>query len=83
MVSICPLLYTVKPQNLNFFPDEAKTIIKAKITKSLHAFENYTPIYNVQVMNSFNTELQLKRTESMIKNKLKNVLNELQCLRLL
>ena len=82
MVSICPLLYTVKPQNLNFFSDEAKTIIKAKITKSLHAFENYTPIY-IQVMNSFNTELQLKRTESMIKNKLKNVLNELQCLRLL
>ena len=68
----------MKQQNLNFFPNETKTIIKAKRTKQSHAFENYFPTYNVKIMNSFNPELQLKKTESMIKNKLKHSLNELR-----
>ena len=41
-----------------------------KTTKSAHAFKNYTNSYNFEVLNSFNPELQLKDTQSAIKNKL-------------
>ena len=40
-----------------------------KITKRAHTFE---------ILNSFNPELQLKGTESAIKNKLKQLLSELR-----
>ena len=42
-----------------------------KITKRAHAFKGYASSYNVEVLNSFDPELQLKYTESTIKNKLK------------
>ena len=41
-----------------------------QITKREHAFKGYASIYNVEILNSFNHELQLKDTESAIKNKL-------------
>ena len=44
----------------------------AKITKQTHAFKDYASSYNVEILNSFNPELQLKDTESAIKNKLKH-----------
>ena len=48
----------------------------AKITKRAHAFKGYTGSYNVEFLNTFNAKLQLKDTESAIKNKLKkNSLN--------
>ena len=34
--------------------------------------------YNVEILNSFNPEIQLKDTESAIKNKLINLLPELR-----
>ena len=42
-----------------------------KITKRAHVFKRYASSYNVEILNSFNPELQLKDTESGIKNKLK------------
>ena len=42
-----------------------------KITKQVHAFNCYASSYNLQALNSFNPELQLKDTEYAIKNKLK------------
>ena len=41
-----------------------------KITKRSRAFKGYASSYNVEILNSFNPELQLKDTESAIKNKL-------------
>ena len=38
-------------------------------------------VINLEILNSFNPELQLKNTESAIKNKLKNLLNELKSLK--
>ena len=42
-----------------------------KITKREHAFKGSASTYNVEILNYFNPELQLKDTESAIKNKLK------------
>ena len=39
--------------------------------KEVHAFNCYASSYNLQALNSFNPELQLKDTEYAIKNKLK------------
>ena len=50
----------------------------ANITKWAHAFKGYASSYNAEILNSFNPELQLKDTESAIKNKLKNLLSELR-----
>ena len=49
-----------------------------KITRRVHDFKGYANLYNVKILNSFNPELQLKDTESAIKNKLKNILTELK-----
>ena len=42
-----------------------------KIKKTAHAFKVYASSYNVEILNSFNPELQLKDTENTIKNKVK------------
>ena len=39
-------------------------------TKREHAFKGYGSAYNIEILNSFNPELQLKDTESAIKSKL-------------
>ena len=41
-----------------------------KITKQAHAFKGFASNYNVEILNSFNPELQLIDTESAIKSKL-------------
>ena len=41
-----------------------------KITKQEHAFKGYTNNYTVEILNSFNLELQRKDTESAIKTQL-------------
>ena len=51
---------------------------KAKITKRAHAFQGYANSYNVEILNSFNTEPQLKDTESTIKSKLIELLIQLK-----
>ena len=45
--------------------------------KQAHDFKGYASTYNVEILNSFDSELQLKDTESAIKNKLKTLLPEL------
>ena len=40
-----------------------------KITEQAHAFKSYAYSYNVEILNFFNLELQLKDTESIIRNK--------------
>ena len=46
--------------------------------KLSHAYKFYASSYNVEILNYFNPELQLKNTESGIKNKLKDLLSELR-----
>ena len=53
-------------------------IENAKITKRSRAYEVYASTYNVEILKSFDSELQLKDTESTIKNKLKDLLSELR-----
>ena len=42
------------------------------IQKQAHPFKEYPSPYNVEILDFFTTELQLKDTESAIKNKLEN-----------
>ena len=49
-----------------------------KITKRAHDHTGYASSYNVEILNSFNPELQLKHTESSIKNTLKALFTELK-----
>ena len=44
-----------------------------KITKQVHSLKGFASSYNVKVLNSFDPELQLKDTESAVKNKVKNI----------
>ena len=46
-----------------------------KTTKRTHCFASS---YNVEILNSFNLDLQRKDTECAIKNKLKTLLTELR-----
>ena len=49
-----------------------------KITKQKHAFKGSASSYNVEILNSFNHQLQVKDTESAIKSKLIDWLSELK-----
>ena len=51
---------------------------KSKVPKRSYAFKGYTSSYNVEILNSFNLEQQLKDTESAIKNKLADLLTQLK-----
>ena len=42
---------------------------KAKITKQSYAYKGCANTYNFEMFNSFNPELQVKDTESVIRNK--------------
>ena len=44
-----------------------KTIKEAKTTKGAHTFKNHAHAYNVEILNSFNEELQLKNSKLTIK----------------
>ena len=44
---------------------------KVKIAKRAHAFKGYASSYTIQILNSFDPEIQLKYSECTIKNKLK------------
>ena len=49
------------------------TFLNEKIYKNKkreHASKGYASTYNIEILNSFNPELQLKDTEIAIKNKL-------------
>ena len=59
--------------NSEKFVEETMNIKKEKNSKQSHAFKGYVYTYNVEILNSFSPELQLKNTESGIENKLKIV----------
>ena len=46
--------------------------------KRKYAFKGYASIYNVEALNSFNPELQLKDTKSAVKSKLTELLTWLK-----
>ena len=54
-----------------------------KMTKRSRAYIDYASSHNVDILNSFNTELQLKDTEPAIGNKLIDLLAELKGLKFL
>ena len=41
-----------------------------KMKKRAHSFKGYGSSYKVEILNSFNPEVQFKHTESAIKSKL-------------
>ena len=49
-----------------------------KIKKWAHAFKGLSSSYNAEILDSFDPELQLKDTESAIKNKLIDLLTQLK-----
>ena len=49
-----------------------------KITKGAHDFNGHTSSYNVEILNSFNPDLQIKDNEPAIKNKLKKLLSKIK-----
>ena len=52
----------------------------AKITKRSHAFKGCASSYNVEILNSCNPKLQLKEIDYLIRNKLIDLLFELNVL---
>ena len=47
------------------------------MAKREHAFKGYASTYNIETLNSFNPELQLKDVESAIKSNLIELLTQL------
>ena len=47
------------------------------MAKQEHAFKGYASTYNIETLNSFNPELQLKDVESAIKSNLIELLTQL------
>ena len=63
----------------NSLYSNAKKFVKnVKIMKQDHAFKEYASTYNVDILNYFNTEVQLKDTEFIIKSKLLELLTQLK-----
>ena len=52
--------------------------MNVKITKRVHVFKGYASIYNVEMLDLFNTKLQLKYTESAININVKELLTQLR-----
>ena len=59
-------------------PKGEESIERGEWSVSLFRVKGYANCYNVKLLNSFNSELELKDTESAIKNKLKRLLTELK-----
>ena len=51
---------------------------KTKITKQSHPYKSYASSYSVEILDSFNHELQLKDIDYAIINKVINLLTELK-----
>ena len=49
-----------------------------KVTKREHTFKSYASTCNVEILNYFNLELQLRDTDSVIKSKLIHLFSELK-----
>ena len=57
---------------------ERKTMKYIKITTKSHAYKGYASSYNVEILNSFNPEIQLKNIKSGTKIKLNDLLTKLK-----
>ena len=68
------MCYIVKKQKLRKFWTKKKT----KITKQSHPYKGYASSYSVEILDSFNHELQLKDTDYAIRNKVINLLTEIK-----
>ena len=71
----------MKPQSLKTFFNKKDSKKNAKIRKQSHSYKCNGSTYQVEILDSFNTELQLKNSESAIRNKLKDILIELEVLK--
>ena len=49
-----------------------------RLAKQKHAFKSFSSTYNVEILNSFNPELQIKDNESAIKSQLIDLLTQLK-----
>ena len=58
--------------------DEKHNTKNSKITKQSHAYKGYKSTCNIDLLNSFNPELQLKDSESAIKKIRKYLLTEMK-----
>ena len=77
LAKILLVLYLVKRQKPSYFY-KTRTIKNAKITKRSHANRGHASTDNVEISHLLYPELQLKDNESVIRNKLKDLLNELR-----
>ena len=66
-------LYSDKKESEKFLNEK-----NVKIAKGEHAFKGYASTYNIEILSSFNPELQLKDTESAITSKLIELLTQLK-----
>ena len=57
----------------NFFNEK-----NVKLNKRSHAYRGYASTYNVEIVSSLNSELQLQDNEVAVENKLINVLSKLR-----
>ena len=73
MQVLIALYIVIQKKSENFLNDK-----NMKITKREHAFKVYASTYNIEILNSFNPELQLKDTESTIKSKQIKLLTQLK-----
>ena len=51
---------------------------KIKTTKRSYVYKSYACTYDVEILNYFNPQIQLKDTESSMKNKHKKLLTKLK-----
>ena len=70
-------LYSETKKSEKFF-DEKKIIKNAKIMTQSIAYKGYVSTYNFEILNSFNYELQLKDTDSVVRNKLNKLFTKLK-----
>lgn len=58
------------------FFDEKKTMQNVKIANWSYTYKGNVSTQNVDILNSFNSVLQLKNTESSLKRKFQDLLSE-------
>ena len=68
-------------QNLKKFAEQLYIFPTAPDEVEKYSSDNYVHHYNIEILNLFDPELQLINNKHMIKNKLKELLSEVQSLK--
>ena len=68
LTKILLVLYIEKKKNVNKILIK-KNYKKPKTTKQSHAYKSYASINNIEILNSFNSELHFQDTQSAIRKK--------------